>query len=215
MIQNFPRSYKPVCGKDGKTYSNQWDLSCNGVEKECEGECQCNETCMCMRFNFLTLQASNVSLFFQARNYFPVCGVDGKTYGNECVARCFGMREKCNGQCPCVKEECLCPRNFDPVCGEDGQAYGNKCLAKCNDVESKCNLLGSGIRDGPCNCEELDSTVFFRCDSISIFDHVCHGHSHSHITFSKYNKEDLYNLLSSTFKHFQALLGTFGYFKVL
>ena len=146
----------PVCGKDGKTYSNHWELSCNEVEKECEGECPCHETCMCPRFNFTSLTPDCfVSLICHARIYSPVCGVDGKTYGNECVARCFGVREKCNGQCPCVKKDCLCPRNFDQVCGEDGQTYDNECLARCNEVESKCNL-GTGIRDGPCTCSDLD-----------------------------------------------------------
>ena len=39
------RIYKPVCGKDGKTYSNKWELDCKEVEKKCEGECPCKKEC--------------------------------------------------------------------------------------------------------------------------------------------------------------------------
>ena len=41
----------PVCGKDGKTYSNRWELDCNDVERKCDGVCPCDkEPCPCPRF---------------------------------------------------------------------------------------------------------------------------------------------------------------------
>jgi len=32
--------------------------------------------------------------------YKTVCGCDGKTYGNNCVARCEGVKEWKEGECP-------------------------------------------------------------------------------------------------------------------
>jgi len=31
----------------------------------------------------------------------PVCGVNGKVYGNHCEARCEGVKVNCEGKCPC------------------------------------------------------------------------------------------------------------------
>ncbi len=85
-----PAIYMPVCGANGKTYSNSCKANCEKVRVKCKGKCPCRpEACIC------------------PKNYAPVCGVNGKTYGNACGARCAKVRVKCNGKCPCKKP---CPQ---------------------------------------------------------------------------------------------------------
>jgi hypothetical protein len=112
----------------------------------------------------------------------PVCGCDGKTYGNECeafvaqanvrhrgaceqacdVSTPCGDGELCelpNGICAsdldagvCVDVPEVCPLYLDPVCGCDGETYGNDCERRMAKVQKARNGACEVECGSPCDC---------------------------------------------------------------
>jgi len=82
-----PDLFKPVCGEDGRTYSNACRATCAGVGLLHEGSC--TQSCLC-------------PLFFR-----PVCSPSGVVYSNSCFAQCAGVENyvDCSGAATAAVDE--------------------------------------------------------------------------------------------------------------
>lgn len=88
-----------------------------------------------------TIQITESTLRMCTADWNPVCGTDGKTYGNKCMASDveIAYEGECNIIHECTtreKQNKICTREYDPVCGSDGKTHPTGCVACSTGIDS-------------------------------------------------------------------------------
>lgn len=161
--------YSPVCGCDDKTYPNECDANRAGISVVSKGECAAvggddagvgnGEGRACGARLGDTCEDGQYCSFAEAalcgdadgtgtcatipkactREFNPVCGCDGTTYSNPCVAAAAGAAVRSAGECAAV----------------GGTTCGGLLGARCSNADEYCAFpeatrCGNGDQTGTC-----------------------------------------------------------------
>lgn len=134
--------YDPVCGCNGVTYANACTADAAGVVSTNPGPCATNDNCYDPIYvvNSSNTSVNNNTGVITAHcptTYDPVCGCNGVTYRNSCLAEASGIRMYTPGSCESacidpteIDTDATCTTEYDPVCGCNGVTYTNPCRAE-------------------------------------------------------------------------------------
>ena len=117
-----PDVWDPVCGCDGVTYGNDCERQAAGAQLAHEGECDAANVCgtiagiPCDEGEFCQFPPDTCEVADNAGEcvavpltcpliFDPVCGCDGRTYGNDCARRAARAQLAHEGEC---RDEVVC-----------------------------------------------------------------------------------------------------------
>jgi hypothetical protein len=129
-----PDIWDPVCGCDGQTYGNSCEAAAAGVNVAYEGQCRpagCSGNDDCPEGYYCAKQEGDCDGVGTCTAkpldcpylWDPVCGCDGITYANSCLAAAAGVNIFSRGECvsPPVKI-LVCPRTIEHTVHTDENA---------------------------------------------------------------------------------------------
>ncbi|CAL1545350.1 unnamed protein product [Lymnaea stagnalis] len=180
-----PEIYAPVCGADGHTYPSVCYLKLENCKRKGNHQVSVVSDGPCRgQVNPAPLEECPTFCTF---DYTPVCGSDGKTYGNLCslnAANCGKddadkVTKAYLGECTTNtrSSDCnmRCYKIYDPVCGSDGVTYASACYlnsSNCGKADSDKVTL---VHEGQCATTPAAPVEKVECPMIcpAIYAPVC------------------------------------------
>ncbi len=196
----------PVCGCNGVTYTNDCLANMARVNVAYYGECDCEDNSDCAVGQYCAAHVPGDCFspgtcenrpFMCQGDPAPVCGCDGTSYTNECIARLAGVNADYSGDCTstctnnadcaaldycqkdtdgcrsigsCQTMPISCAPVTDPVCGCNGVTYTNACaiqMAGMNVLHSGACGTGCESNDD-CDLTEYCNSPNGKCAAIGI-----------------------------------------------
>jgi hypothetical protein len=182
-----PDVFDPVCGADGNTYPNACFARCARVPVEGEGACvapECGDRVPCADGERCVEGVCQPQACLCPRILAPVCGADGETYDNACLARCAGVEVAHEGECRACepvlcemacefgfaqdREGCEICRCAPPPCPDPDDArvsYISRDAERCALIRFVCDP-GSEAFSNACGCGCIAPEAPPECDPI-------------------------------------------------